>query len=500
MTISLMLHRDRLQPRSRGLLIDGQWRDSDGGGVWTHRNPATNEDIASFPLASAKDVEAAVLAARRAFDDGPWPRMRARERTRILLRIADLIEAHADELTELQTLDNAIPISFGRLYRISGRFSADIFRHHAGWIDKINGEVYPQFAADNNLQFVSVREPVGVVAGITPWNAPLLQFPEKVAPALAAGCCIIMKPSEYASLAVARMAELIAEADLPAGVFQFLTGGADTGEALIRHPGIDKIAFTGSRAVGEHVQRTASNGIKRVTLELGGKSAAIVFPDCEDVRKTSAQVMSMLSMGLSGQVCSITSRALVHKSIYDDFVSAATEQVKAVRLGDPFDSATTSAPLINARQLEKVLGYIEKGKSEGAKLVFGGDRPGADLAAGNWVNPALFADVDNSMEIAREEIFGPVLAAIPFADEEEAVRIANDSPYGLSAGVFTTSGSRAWRIAKALRTGTVGVNGYSFMPNSPFGGYKASGVGREGGFSSIEAFTEIKTVMFNLDV
>jgi aldehyde dehydrogenase (NAD+) len=498
MTISVMPHRDRLNVRPGKILVGADWRDASSNRVWTHHNPATNEPTTDIQFAGPDDVGQAVVAARKAFDDGPWARMKARDRTHVLLRIADLIDKHADELTDLQTLDNAIPIRFGRSYRVSGHLSADIFRHHAGWIDKIAGEVYPQYVDDPNFQFLAVREPIGVAVGITPWNAPLLQFPEKVAPALAAGCCIIMKPSEYASLAVLRMSQLIAEADLPPGVFQVLTGDAETGEALIRHPGVDKISFTGSRAVGEHIQRVAADGIKRVTLELGGKSAAIVFPDCADLPATSAAVMAMMSMFLSGQVCSTTSRAIVHKSIYDEFLQHAGEQVQTVRFGDPFDEGTTSAPMINKRQVEKVMNYIEAGRAEGARLVFGGDRPQGELAQGNWINPTLFADVQSNMRIAQEEIFGPVLVAIPFETEDEAVAIANDSAYGLSSGVYTANAARAWRVARAIRAGTVGINGYSFMPNSPFGGYKASGIGREGGFTSIEAFTEVKTIMFNL--
>lgn len=498
MTISLLPHRDRLGVKNGKVLIDGKWRDASNARPWTHKNPATNEEIAQIQLAGNEDVDAAVAAARRAFDSGPWPKMKAKDRTKVLLRIADLIEKHADELTDLQTLDNAIPIRFGRIYRVSGYLAADVFRHHAGWIDKITGKTYPQYADEPDLQYMTFREPVGVAVGITPWNAPLLQFPEKVAPALAAGCCIIMKPSEYASLACLRMAELIQEADLPPGVFQVLTGDAKTGDAMIHHRGVDKISFTGSRKVGEHIHRVASDGLKRIALELGGKSAAIVFPDCHDLKATSQTVMGMMSMFLSGQVCSITSRALVHRSIHEDFLEYATEQTKAVKFGDPFDPDTTSAPLINKAQVEKVSNYIEIGNNEGARLVFGGDRPSGDLAVGNWFNPTLFADVAPNMRIAQEEIFGPVLSVIPFESEEEAIRIANQSEYGLSSGVYTADAARALRVARGVRAGTVGINGYSFMPNSPFGGFKASGIGREGGFTSIEAFTELKTVMFNL--
>jgi aldehyde dehydrogenase (NAD+) len=499
MSFSMIPHRDRLSVKPGQLYIGNRWCDAQDGELWIHRHPATNEELTTIAVAGPADVDRAVRVARAAFDEGPWPTMKARERKRILQRVVDLIYAHADEITQLQTLDNGIPMSFGRNYRVSAEFAADVFDHHAGWIDKINGEVYPQYSGDMNMQYISMREPVGVVAGITPWNAPLLQFPEKVAPALATGCCIIMKPSEFASLAVLRMSELISQAGLPPGVFQLLTGDATTGDALVKHSGIDKIAFTGSRAVGEYLQAVAAKGLKKVSLELGGKSAALIFPDAADVTAACKQAMAMLSTGLSGQVCSITSRALVHESIYDQFIDAAREQVKGVRFGDPFDIATTSAPLINRKQLEKVAQYVELGQREGAKLEFGGDRPAGEFAEGNWFNPTLFSHARNDMRIAQEEIFGPVLTSIPFSTEDEAIRLANQSEYGLSAGIYTSNVNRAFRVGKALRTGTVGINGYSFMPNSPFGGYKASGAGREGGFASIEAFTELKTMMFNLN-
>ena len=499
MTISLLAKRDELGFVPKGVLIGNEWRAATGDRTHMHRNPATNEDLVEFQIAGAQDVADAVAAARKAFDEGPWPKMKAKDRTRVILRIADIFSRNADELTELQTLDNAIPITFGRLYRVSGHLASDVFRHQAGWVDKITGRTYPQYTEEVTLKFMTMREPVGVAVGITPWNAPLLQFPEKVAPALAAGCCIIMKPSEYASLSALRMAELIAEADLPPGVFQCLPGDGETGEELVNSKGVDKISFTGSRRIGEHVHRLASDGLKRVTLELGGKSAAIVFPDCKNLKTASHTVMGMMDMFLSGQVCSTTSRALVHRDIYDEFLVHAESQTSMVQFGDPFDEATTSAPMINTTQLEKVMNYIEIGQREGARLVFGGDRPkDAALMPGNWINPTLFADVDPDSRIAQEEIFGPVLSVIPFETEDEALEIANNSEFGLSSGVYTGDIGRAWRMAEGIRAGTVGINGYSFMPNSPFGGFKASGLGREGGFTSIEAFTELKTVMFNL--
>ncbi|QKS02145.1 aldehyde dehydrogenase [Sphingomonas sp. CL5.1] len=497
-TSSIIAARDRLGVRPGLLYIDGAWLDG-GEGRYDQIHPAINEVVTSFIEAGRSGVDAAVAAARRAFDAGPWPHMAARERKRILQPIVEAIYAAEDEIAELQTLDNGMPITFSKGGRVSGRVAADMFDHYAGWIDKITGETFPQYTGTTNLHYLTFREPIGVVAAITPWNGPVLTFAMKVAPALACGNTIVLKPSELAGLAIAKLADILARSDLPPGVFNLVTGGPATGEALSTHPGVDKVSFTGSPLVGEKIMSTAGSNMKRLTLELGGKSAALVFPDTRDVRVAARNLMGLCSTFLSGQVCSTPTRALVHRSILDEFVHHAAEQVREVRLGDPFDPATTSAPIISKRQLERVLGYIDIGRWEGARLVFGGDRPGGDLADGNWVNPALFVDVDNNMRIAREEIFGPVLCVIPFEEEADAIRIANDSDYGLSGGIYTTDLTRAFRVAKAMRTGSVGVNGYSVMPNSPAGGIKRSGLGREGGWATIEEFTEVKTVMLNLD-
>ena len=500
MPISVLAHRDALGVRPGRLYVNGEWTEGSDGASYEQRHPATNERVTSFIDSSGADVEAAVTAARRAFDTGPWPRLRARERKLALQRLAGLVDRHAEELSRLQTLDNGIPLQFSLATRVSARNTVDILDHYIGWIDKINGETFPQFAQGVDLQYMTFREPVGVVAAIIPWNAPLMMFAMKTAPALAAGCTMVMKPSENASLCALRLTELIHEAGIPPGVFNLVTGGPSAGEALVHQPGVDKITFTGSRAVGGRILAASGDTIKRTTLELGGKSAAIVFPDAPSIEFAAHAVMAQCSTFLAGQVCSTTSRALVHESVLEEFVAQAKVKAHEARFGDPFDLATTTAPLINQRQAGKVMDYVAKGRDEGACLEFGGDRPGGELAAGNWVNPTLFSGVDNKMTIAQEEIFGPVLAVIPFRTEEEAVAIANDSIYGLAGGIYTTHIGKALRVAKGMRTGAVGINGYSVMPNSPVGGVKQSGLGREGGWSTIEAFTELKTVMINTGV
>ena len=488
------------------LFIDGSWRDGSGDATWTHVHPATNEEVTTFAIASSADVESAVRAARRAFDDRgttadgsiAWTAWKAKDRKRLLQRIAALINEHGDELDRLQTLDNGMPLSFAAIYQVSHQIAADIFDYHAGWVDRLSGETIPQYTGSDFLT-MTMREPVGVVAAIIPWNAPLMLFAQKVAPALATGCTVVLKPSEYASLVTFRLAELLDEAGVPAGVFNLVTGtGPQTGEALITSRLIDKVTFTGSRLVGQRIMHAAADGITRVSLELGGKSPNLVFNDIEDAGMTAAGLMGMVSMGLSGQGCVCHTRALVQEDIYDEMVNECATFAAISVLGDPFDPGTTSGPLINQRQVERVTGYIAKGQEEGARLVCGGDRPGGDLAAGNFVNPTLFADVDNSMTIARDEIFGPVLSMIPFRDEQHGIELANDTDYGLGASVQTNDIKRALRVAKAVRAGSFGVNGYTVMPNAAFGGYKTSGIGREGGREGIDAFLETKTITIAL--
>jgi aldehyde dehydrogenase (NAD+) len=499
MAMSVLEHRDQLGVQPGRLFIDGAWGDASDGATWAQMNPATNEVVTTFAIGTAADVDRAVSAARRAFDEGPWPRLTAKERKKYFNRLVALISEHGDELNGLQTLEMGMPIAFSSMAAVSSDMAAGVFDHHGGWIDKICGSTYPTYdvgPTGSDVQIMSLREPVGVVAAIIPWNAPMMLFAQKVAPALASGCTVVVKPSEFAVLTSLRLTALIEEAGFPPGVFNLVPGpGNPTGEALITHPGVDKVTFTGSRAVGKRILEASGDTVKRVTLELGGKSPSIVFEDAPSVEGAAMMAMGMVSMGLSGQGCVCQTRSLVQRSIYDAFVNAASSLVGMVQFGDPFDPATTSSAIINQRQLERVLGFIERAPSQGARLVAGGDRPGGDLAQGNFVNPTLFADVDNSMAVAREEVFGPVLVAMPFDDEAQAIALANDTDYGLGAGVYTTNIARAFRVAKAIRAGTVGINEYTVWPNAPFGGYKQSGLGREGGWGSIEAFTETKSVI-----
>ncbi|WP_028710752.1 aldehyde dehydrogenase family protein [Paracoccus pantotrophus] len=498
MNANLNSIRAKLEIRPGRLFIGGQWLDWDGA-RFDQINPNDNQTIGTFAEAGQRGVDLAVAAARHAFDDGPWPTLPAQDRKRILQPIIERIYELEAELATLQTLDNGMPYSFSRHSRASGKSCADILDHHAGWCDKITGETFPRHSSSSNLQYLTYRDPVGVVGAILAWNVPLNMFAIKVGPALASGCTVVLKPSEYTNLAVTRLVEIFAESDLPPGVVNFVTGGAETGAALAGHPGVDKVTFTGSAAVGERIVSVSGANMKRLSLELGGKSAGIVFPEARSVASAATTMMGLCSTFLSGQVCTTPSRALVHRSIFDEFVHHASEQVKQVRFGDPFDPATTSAPIISRAQVERIRNLIDSGIEQGARLAFGGEERDDIPGGGNWIAPALFLGVDPGMRIAREEFFGPVLCAIPFDSEEEAIRLANDSEYGLAGCIFTTDIAQGMRVARSVRTGAIGINGYASVANAPMGGVKRSGLGREGGWASIEAFTEIKTVAINLD-
>lgn len=479
--------------------IDGRWVQTTGDDPWQHIHPASGEADFTIARSSSHDVDLAVRAARRAFDDGPWRTMKSRERKLILSPIGDMVRAAERELAELQSLDNGLPITVGSGFRFSGAFAADLFEYHIGWIDKFDGSVPPVYADGANVQMLSIHEPMGVVAAVTPFNAPVMQFAQKIAPALASGCTIVFKPSEYASNVAMFYMRLLEKLDLPPGVVNIVPGDATTSAALFNHPMIDKIAFTGRREVGEIILKAAAPGIKRTQLELGGKSPSIIFDDVKNVAEAAHYATSVVSMGLSGQLCSTQTRALVQRSIYDEFVEESQKQLLNVRIGDSFDPNVTSAPLVNTASVKRVESLIDDAIQEGARHIIGGERV-TGLGGENWISPAIFADVDPKMKIARTEVFGPVLSIIPFDDEAEAIRIANDSEYGLSAGVYTQDPGRSIRVARALRTGTVGINGlFVYPPTAAFGGYKTSGIGREGGRQGFQDYLETKTISIPLD-
>jgi aldehyde dehydrogenase (NAD+) len=474
------------------LLIDGQWVN--GSNKFDTINPATGEVLTQIVAASAAEVDLAVDAARRAFDakGGAWRKMSASERGRLIWKLADLIEQHIDELAELETLDNGKPIFESR--NVDMPMVIDVLRYYAGWATKIHGETVNTFDAAFTY---TLREAVGVVGLIIPWNFPLLLASWKLGPALACGNTIVMKPAEQTPLTTLRLGELAVEAGFPPGAINIVTGGPETGKAIVKHPGIDKIAFTGSTAVGKEIVRGAADTLKRVTLELGGKSPNIVFADA-DIDSAVKGAINGIFYG-KGEVCNAGSRLFVESRVRDEFLDKLIGRAKKLVPGDPLDPKTRMGAIVSQEQMQTVLGYIDAGKSEGAKLLVGGNRVSVNGDKGFFIAPTVFGDVNNDMKIAQEEIFGPVLATLKFDDIDEVVEMANRNQYGLAAAVWTRDLKKAHQMSRMLRAGTVWINTYGLMDAAlPFGGYKSSGFGRELGQAALEHYTELKTVWMNM--
>jgi acyl-CoA reductase-like NAD-dependent aldehyde dehydrogenase len=477
--------------KRKRLLIDGQDVEPLSGRFLDILNPATEAVIALVAEADADDIDRAVRAARKAFE-GAWGAMRAADRGLILNRLAQLLEDHAEELVTLESLDTGKPVAAVRRQDLPA--AIDTLRYYAGWADKINGQVIP---ARHDALTYTIREPIGVVGAIVPWNFPLMIGMWKIAPALACGCTVVLKPAEITPLSALRIGELALEAGLPPGTLNIVPGlGKIAGRALVDHPDVDKITFTGSPAVGREILAGAAGNLKRVTLELGGKSANVIFADADLDAATKAAASGIFFN--SGQVCSAGSRVLAHDSVYDEVVERLTARARAIRVGDPREAGITMGPIVSEIQMKRVLDYVDIGVTEGASLVAGGTRIGD---RGYFVEPTVFANVDHEMRISQEEIFGPVLSVIRFSDEEDAIRKANGTKYSLAAGVWSKDIGRVQRFAKKAKAGTVWINTYGYTDvRLPWGGSRDSGFGREHGDAALENFTEPKAVWMNLNI
>lgn len=478
-----------------GLIIDGKSVQSVSGKTFATHNPATGKEIAQVAEGGVEDVDLAVRAARRALNNPAWRDMSAVDRSKVLNRLADLIERDADELAVLECIDNGKPATLTKVVEIEG--SIKTFRYFAGWPTKFGGETLPVSPRSGaKILNYTVREPVGVCGLIVPWNYPMSMAAWKVAPALAAGCTVVLKPAEQTPLTALRLAELALEAGIPAGVFNVITGFGEAGAALVDHPGVDKVAFTGSTEVGKAIVRGSTGNLKKVSLELGGKSPQIVLPDA-DLDAAAASIAAGIFFN-QGQTCTAGSRLYAHSDIHDDLLARIADHAAKLTIGNGLDPSVNFGPLVSEEQWDRVSSYVEIGQREGAELVIGGSRP-QGLNDGFFFQPTILANAGRDMRIVREEIFGPVLSALSWSDPEDLVAQANDSDFGLSAGIWTNNLKQAHRMAAAVKAGTVWVNCFNLVDNAtPFGGFKQSGWGREHGRQAMELYSEVKSVWINL--
>jgi len=479
--------------RPKKMLIDGKWVEAESGKTFDTLNPANAEVLATIPEGGKADIDKAVNAARKAFEHGPWRKKTAAERAHCLYKLADLIEERSIEFAQLETLDNGKPLKESRF---AAPTAAGIFRYYAGWATKIEGET---INANNSFFTYTLREPIGVVGLIIPWNFPTSMVAWKLGPALACGNTAILKPAEQTPLTALYVGELALEAGIPEGVVNIVTGFGPNGagEFLASHMDVDKVAFTGETATGREILKSSLGNLKRVSLELGGKAPNIVFADA-DINAAINNAMTGIFYN-QGQVCCAGSRLFLEKSIHDEFMSKMIERTNKMRQGPGLDEKTDIGPVVSKEQQERILNYVNIAQSEGAKLACGGSAPGGDLEKGYYVKPTIFESVNNNMRIAQEEIFGPVLAVIPFSTIDEVTEQANQIAYGLSGAVWTQDVKKAHKLAAGIKAGTIWVNCYNkFDPSMPFGGYKMSGYGRELGKQAIELYTNIKSVWVNL--
>ncbi|MGQ0763165.1 MAG: betaine-aldehyde dehydrogenase [Acidobacteriota bacterium] len=487
-------HPAQSEPRRQQLFIDGQFVDSESGKTFKSPNPATGETFAEVAEADKADVDKAVAAARKAYE-GKWSKMSARDRGRLLYKLSQLIERDAAQLAELETRDNGKPIKESTYIDLPG--VVENFEYFAGWATKIEGETIP---VPGQMFNYTLREPLGVCGQIIPWNFPLLMAAWKLAPALAAGNTVVLKPAEQTPVTALELAKLIQEAGFPEGVVNIVTGYGETaGAALASHPGIDKIAFTGSTEVGKMIARAAAENLTKVSLELGGKAPNVIFADADLDQAVNGAMMGIFFN--QGQVCCAGSRIFVEEKAKDEFLARFKEKAERVKVGDPMDKATGMGPQVSEEQLNRIKGYVDIAREEGATVFSGGGSPelAEEFKNGYFFQPTIFSEVDNKMRVAQEEIFGPVSSVITFKDDDELIQKANDTIYGLSAGIWTQNITRAHRFAKAIKAGVVWINTYNMMnAASPFGGYKQSGYGREMGKHALDLYTQVKSVWVDL--